>query len=192
MQGTVYSDAIESGAEGTQLIKTHHNVGGLPEVVPFELLEPLRTLFKDEVRKLALELGIEEEFLWRHPAPGPGLAVRIVGSAVTMEHLQTLRCAEAILQQEIEKAGLSRDLWQCFCVLQAGIKSIGTKGDRRSYEHPIVIRAVTSENAMTASWGRIPDALLNRISQRITNEIPQANRVVLDITAKPPGCIEWE
>lgn len=192
MQGTVYSDVIESGTEGTQTIKTHHNVGGLPEVVPFDLLEPLRTLFKDEVRKLALELEFEEEFLWRHPSPGPGLAVRIVGGAVTEGRLLTLRKAEAILQQEIKDAGLSRELWQSFCILQAGIRSIGTQGDGRSYEHPIVIRTVTSEDSMTADWGRIPEPLLTRISQRITNEIPNANRVVLDITAKPPGCIEWE
>ena len=192
VQGTLYSDVIESG--GTHgvaaTIKSHHNVGGLPEDVDFELVEPLRLLFKDEVRRVGEELGLPERMVWRQPFPGPGLAIRIIGE-VTRERLEILREADAILQEEVRRAGLYRDLWQSFAVLPA-IRSVGVQGDERTYAYPIVIRAVTSEDAMTADWARLPYDLLETISGRIINEIPGVNRVVLDISSKPPSTIEWE
>jgi GMP synthase (glutamine-hydrolysing) len=193
VQGTLYSDVIESGgaADGVAAtIKSHHNVGGLPEVMDLELVEPLRMLFKDEVRRVGEELGLPEEMVWRHPFPGPGLAIRIIGD-VTEERLETLREADAILLEEVRRAGLYRDLWQCFAVLPA-IRSVGVQGDERTYAHPIVIRAVTSEDAMTADWARLPYELLETISSRIINEIPTVNRVALDLSSKPPATIEWE
>jgi GMP synthase (glutamine-hydrolysing) len=192
VQGTLYSDVIESGGtEGVAAtIKSHHNVGGLPEDVDFELVEPLRMLFKDEVRRVGEELGLPERMVWRQPFPGPGLAIRIIG-AVTRERLEILREADSILQEEVRRAGLYRELWQSFAVLPA-IRSVGVQGDERTYAYPIVIRAVTSEDAMTADWARLPYDLLETISSRIINEIPGVNRVALDISSKPPSTIEWE
>jgi GMP synthase (glutamine-hydrolysing) len=192
VQGTLYSDVIESGgSDGVAAkIKSHHNVGGLPEQMDMELVEPLRLLFKDEVRRVGEELGLPERMVWRHPFPGPGLAIRIIGE-VTRERLEILREADAILLDEIRRAGLYRELWQCFAVLPA-IRSVGVQGDERTYEYPIVIRAVTSEDAMTADWARLPYDLLETISSRIINELPGVNRVALDISSKPPATIEWE
>jgi GMP synthase (glutamine-hydrolysing) len=192
VQGTLYSDVIESGgSDGVAAkIKSHHNVGGLPEQMDMELVEPLRMLFKDEVRRVGEELGLPERMVWRHPFPGPGLAIRIIGE-VTRERLDILREADAILLDEIRRAGLYRELWQCFAVLPA-IRSVGVQGDERTYEYPIVIRAVTSEDAMTADWARLPYDLLETISSRIINELPGVNRVALDISSKPPATIEWE
>jgi GMP synthase (glutamine-hydrolysing) len=192
VQGTLYSDVIESGGtEGIAAkIKSHHNVGGLPEDMAMELVEPLRLLFKDEVRRVGEELGMPERMVWRQPFPGPGLAIRIIGE-VTRERLEILRAADAILQEEVRQAGLYRDLWQSFAVLPA-IKSVGVQGDERTYAYPIVIRAVTSEDAMTADWARLPYDLLETISSRIINELPGVNRVALDISSKPPSTIEWE
>jgi GMP synthase (glutamine-hydrolysing) len=192
VQGTLYSDVIESGGtEGVAAkIKSHHNVGGLPEDMAMELVEPLRLLFKDEVRRVGEELGMPERMVWRQPFPGPGLAIRIIGE-VTRERLEILRAADAILQEEVRRAGLYRDLWQSFAVLPA-IKSVGVQGDERTYAYPIVIRAVTSEDAMTADWARLPYDLLETISSRIINELPGVNRVALDISSKPPSTIEWE
>ncbi len=192
VQGTLYSDVIESGGgTGTATIKSHHNVGGLPEDLEFELVEPLRTLFKDEVRAVGAELGLPERLVWRQPFPGPGLAIRIVGGEATRERLDIVREADAILQDEIRKAGLYRDLWQSFCVLP-DIRTVGVQGDQRTYGNVIVIRAVTSDDAMTADWARLPYDLLERIAGRMINEIRPVGRVVLDITSKPPGTIEWE
>jgi GMP synthase (glutamine-hydrolysing) len=192
VQGTLYSDVIESGGEESvaATIKSHHNVGGLPEDIDFELVEPLRLLFKDEVRRVGEELGLPERMVWRQPFPGPGLAIRIIGE-VTRERLEILREADAVLQEEVRRAGLYRDLWQSFAVLPA-IRSVGVQGDERTYAYPIVIRAVTSEDAMTADWARLPYELLETISSRIINEIPAVNRVALDISSKPPSTIEWE
>jgi GMP synthase (glutamine-hydrolysing) len=193
VQGTLYSDVIESGgaAEGVAAkIKSHHNVGGLPAEMEMNLVEPLRLLFKDEVRRVGEELGLPERMVWRHPFPGPGLAIRIIGE-VTRERLEILREADAILLHEVRRAGLYRELWQCFAVLPA-IRSVGVQGDERTYAYPIVIRAVTSEDAMTADWARLPYDLLETISSRIINEIPAVNRVALDISSKPPSTIEWE
>ncbi len=192
VQGTLYSDVIESGGNDgvAAKIKSHHNVGGLPEHMEMDLVEPLRMLFKDEVRRVGAELGLPERMVWRHPFPGPGLAIRIIGE-VTNERLEILREADAILLEEVRRAGLYRELWQCFAVLPA-IRSVGVQGDERTYEYPIVIRAVTSEDAMTADWARLPYDLLETISSRIINEIPGVNRVALDISSKPPATIEWE
>ena len=193
VQGTLYSDVIESGGgeDGVAAkIKSHHNVGGLPADMRMELVEPLRLLFKDEVRRVGEELGMPERMVWRQPFPGPGLAIRIIG-AVTAERLEILRFADAILQEEIRRAGLYRELWQSFAVLPA-IRSVGVQGDERTYAYPIVIRAVTSEDAMTADWARLPYDLLETISSRIINEIPGVNRVALDLSSKPPATIEWE
>ena len=192
VQGTLYSDVIESGGSDgvAATIKSHHNVGGLPEHMEMDLVEPLRMLFKDEVRRVGEELGLHERMVWRHPFPGPGLAIRIIGE-VTNERLEILREADAILLEEIRRAGLYRELWQCFAVLPA-IRSVGVMGDERTYEYPIVIRAVTSEDAMTADWARLPYDLLETISSRIINEIPGVNRVALDLSSKPPATIEWE
>ena len=192
VQGTLYSDVIESGGDESvaATIKSHHNVGGLPEDIDFELVEPLRLLFKDEVRRVGEELGLPERMVWRQPFPGPGLAIRIIGE-VTRERLEILREADAVLQEEVRRAGLYRDLWQSFAVLPA-IRSVGVQGDERTYAYPIVIRAVTSEDAMTADWARLPYDLLETISSRIINEIPAVNRVALDISSKPPSTIEWE
>jgi GMP synthase (glutamine-hydrolysing) len=192
VQGTLYSDVIESGgSDGVAAkIKSHHNVGGLPEHMEMELVEPLRLLFKDEVRRVGVELGLPERMVWRHPFPGPGLAIRIIGE-VTPERLELLREADAILLEEIRRAGLYRELWQCFAVLPA-IRSVGVQGDERTYEYPIVIRAVTSEDAMTADWARLPYDLLETISSRIINELSGVNRVALDLSSKPPATIEWE
>jgi GMP synthase (glutamine-hydrolysing) len=192
VQGTLYSDVIESGGDVgvAATIKSHHNVGGLPADMRMELVEPLRLLFKDEVRRVGEELGMPEHMVWRQPFPGPGLAIRIIG-AVTAERLEILRAADAILQDEIRRAGLYRELWQSFAVLPA-IRSVGVQGDERTYAYPIVIRAVTSEDAMTADWARLPYDVLETISSRIVNEVPGVNRVVLDLSSKPPATIEWE
>ena len=192
VQGTLYPDVVESGGgEGAANIKSHHNVGGLPDDLQFELVEPLRTLFKDEVRAVGLELGLPEGIVWRQPFPGPGLAIRIIGD-VTAERLEVLRVADLIARTELTNAGLDRTIWQCPVVLLADIRSVGVQGDGRTYGHPVVLRPVTSEDAMTADWTRVPYEVLARISTRITNEVPAVNRVVLDITSKPPGTIEWE
>jgi GMP synthase (glutamine-hydrolysing) len=192
VQGTLYSDVIESGGEDgvAAMIKSHHNVGGLPADMRMDLVEPLRLLFKDEVRRVGEELGMPERMVWRQPFPGPGLAIRIIGE-VTPERLEILRSADSILQEEIRRAGLYRELWQSFAVLPA-IRSVGVQGDERTYAYPIVIRAVTSEDAMTADWARLPYDVLETISSRIINEIPGVNRVALDLSSKPPATIEWE
>jgi GMP synthase (glutamine-hydrolysing) len=190
VQGTLYPDVIESGTRDAAKIKSHHNVGGLPEDMNLTLVEPLRNLFKDEVRKMGEELGLPEEIVWRQPFPGPGLAVRIIGD-VTRERLELLRAADSIVVEEMRRAGLMREIWQSFAVLPA-VRSVGVMGDERTYGHPIVLRAVTSEDAMTADWARLPYDLLERISTRVVNEVPGINRVVYDITSKPPGTIEWE
>ena len=184
---------IESGGDGraAETIKSHHNVGGLPEDLGFDLIEPLRMLFKDEVRAVAAEIGLSERVVWRQPFPGPGLAIRIVGGEVNRERLDILREADAILQEEIKAASLYRELWQSFCVLPV-VRSVGVQGDGRTYAYPIVIRAVTSQDAMTADWARLPYDLLERVSSRIINEVAQVNRVALDISSKPPATIEWE
>lgn len=192
VQGTLYPDVVESGGgEGAANIKSHHNVGGLPDDLEFELVEPLRTLFKDEVRQVGRELGLPEHIVGRHPFPGPGLGIRIVG-AVDAERLRILRGADAIVRAETTAAGLDDSIWQFPVVLLADVRSVGVQGDGRTYGHPIVLRPVSSEDAMTADWSRLPYDLLERISTRITNEVPEVNRVVLDVTSKPPGTIEWE
>jgi len=190
VQGTLYPDIVESGTSTAATIKSHHNVGGLPEDMQFQLIEPLNLLFKDEVRALGLELGLPEEIVWRQPFPGPGLAIRIIGD-ITKEKLDILREADAVLLDEIKRAGLYREIWQSFAVLPS-IQSVGVMGDERTYAYPVVIRAVTSDDAMTADWARMPYDLLERISNRIVNEVRGINRVVYDITSKPPGTIEWE
>jgi len=192
VQGTLYPDVVESGGgEGAANIKSHHNVGGLPDDLQFELVEPLRALFKDEVRAVGLELGVPEGIVWRQPFPGPGLGIRIIGE-VTAERLDILRAADVIAREELTRAGLDRDIWQCPVVLLADVRSVGVQGDGRTYGHPIVLRPVSSEDAMTADWTRLPYDVLATISTRITNEVPEVNRVVLDVTSKPPGTIEWE
>jgi len=192
VQGTLYPDVVESGGgTGTANIKSHHNVGGLPGDLQFSLVEPLRALFKDEVRRVGLELGLPEEIVWRQPFPGPGLGIRIVG-AVDASRLEILRRADAIARFELSAAGLDRDIWQCPVVLLADVRSVGVQGDGRTYGHPIVLRPVSSEDAMTADWTRVPYEVLEKISTRITNEVREVNRVVLDVTSKPPGTIEWE
>jgi GMP synthase (glutamine-hydrolysing) len=192
VQGTLYPDVVESGGgSGTANIKSHHNVGGLPADLKFRLIEPLRLLFKDEVRAVGRELGLPEEIVGRQPFPGPGLGIRIVGE-VTAQRLDTLRRADAIAREELTAAGLDNQIWQCPVVLLADIRSVGVQGDGRTYGHPIVLRPVSSEDAMTADWTRVPYDILERISTRITNEVAEVNRVVLDITSKPPGTIEWE
>ena len=192
VQGTLYPDVVESGGgTGTANIKSHHNVGGLPDDLQFKLVEPLRLLFKDEVRQVGLELGVPEGIVWRQPFPGPGLGIRIVG-AVDRERLDILRAADAIAREELTLAGLDRDIWQCPVVLLADVRSVGVQGDGRTYGHPVVLRPVASEDAMTADWARVPYEVLAKISTRITNEVREINRVVLDVTSKPPGTIEWE
>ncbi len=192
VQGTLYSDVIESGGgTGAATIKSHHNVGGLPDDLQFELVEPLRALFKDEVRAVGAELGLPERLVWRQPFPGPGLAIRVVGGEATRERLDVLREADHILQEEIRRAGLYRELWQSFCVLP-DVRTVGVQGDERTYGYVVVVRAVTSDDAMTADWARLPYDLLETIASRMINELREVNRVVLDITSKPPGTIEWE
>ncbi|MDL4821596.1 glutamine-hydrolyzing GMP synthase [Actinomadura opuntiae] len=192
VQGTLYPDVVESGGgTGAANIKSHHNVGGLPEDLQFKLVEPLRTLFKDEVRALGEQLGLPSEIVWRQPFPGPGLGIRIIG-AVTRDRLDILRDADAIAREELTRAGLDRDIWQFPVVLLADVRSVGVQGDSRTYGHPIVLRPVTSEDAMTADWAKLPYELLQKISTRITNEVREVNRVAVDITSKPPGTIEWE
>jgi GMP synthase (glutamine-hydrolysing) len=192
VQGTLYPDVVESGGgTGTANIKSHHNVGGLPDDLKFDLVEPLRALFKDEVREVGLELGLPPEIVWRQPFPGPGLGIRIVGE-VTPDRLRIAGDADAIVRDELSRAGLDRQIWQCPVVLLADVRSVGVQGDGRSYGFPVVLRPVTSEDAMTADWARLPDEVLARISTRITNEVPEINRVVLDVTSKPPATIEWE
>jgi GMP synthase (glutamine-hydrolysing) len=192
VQGTLYSDVIESGGStGAATIKSHHNVGGLPEDLEFDLVEPLRALFKDEVRAVGAELGLPDRLVWRQPFPGPGLAIRVVGGEATKERLDVLREADYILQEEIRKAGLYRELWQSFCVLP-DVRTVGVQGDERTYGYVVVLRAVTSDDAMTADWARLPYDLLEAIASRMINELREVNRVVLDITSKPPGTIEWE
>jgi GMP synthase (glutamine-hydrolysing) len=192
VQGTLYPDVVESGGgTGAASIKSHHNVGGLPDDLKFKLVEPLRLLFKDEVRAVGRELGLPEEIVGRQPFPGPGLAIRIVGE-VTASRLDTLRRADSIAREELTAAGLDNQIWQCPVVLLADVRSVGVQGDGRTYGHPIVLRPVSSEDAMTADWTRVPYEVLERISTRITNEVPEVNRVVLDVTSKPPGTIEWE
>jgi len=192
VQGTLYPDVVESGGgEGAANIKSHHNVGGLPDDLDFDLIEPLRALFKDEVRAVGLELGLPEEIVWRQPFPGPGLAIRIIGE-VTHERLEILRRADHIAREELSAAGLDREIWQCPVVLLADVRSVGVQGDGRTYGHPVILRPVSSEDAMTADWSRVPYDTLARISTRITNEVGEISRVVLDITSKPPATIEWE
>jgi len=193
-QGTIYPDVIESAGSKTgkaHVIKSHHNVGGLPEDLEFELVEPLRALFKDEVRAVGAQLGLPQEIVGRQPFPGPGLGIRIIGE-VTAERLDILRAADVIAREELTRAGLDRDIWQCPVVLLADVRSVGVQGDGRTYGHPVVLRPVSSEDAMTADWTRLPYDVLATISTRITNEVPEVNRVVLDVTSKPPGTIEWE
>ena len=192
VQGTLYPDVVESGGgTGTANIKSHHNVGGLPDDLQFTLVEPLRTLFKDEVRQVGADLGLPPEIVWRHPFPGPGLAIRIIGE-ITEDRLAILREADAIAREELTAAGLDRDVWQFPVVLLADVRSVGVQGDGRTYGHPVVLRPVSSEDAMTADWSRLPYDVIARISTRITNEVREVNRVVLDVTSKPPGTIEWE
>ena len=192
VQGTLYPDVVESGGgEGAANIKSHHNVGGLPEDLQFDLVEPLRALFKDEVRAVGRELGVPEGIVARQPFPGPGLGIRVIGE-VTAENLRILRAADLIARTELTKAGLDAEIWQCPVVLLADVRSVGVQGDHRTYGHPIVLRPVTSEDAMTADWSRVPYEVLARISTAITNAVPEVNRVVLDVTSKPPGTIEWE
>ena len=192
VQGTLYPDVVESGGgSGTANIKSHHNVGGLPADLDFSLIEPLRTLFKDEVRAIGTELGLPDEIVWRQPFPGPGLAIRIIGE-ITKERLDLLREADAIAREELTKADLDRDIWQCPVVLLADVHSVGVQGDERTYGNPVVLRPVSSEDAMTADWSRVPYDVLATISTRITNECRGINRVVLDVTSKPPATIEWE
>ena len=192
VQGTLYPDVVESGGgDGAANIKSHHNVGGLPKDIKFQLIEPLRTLFKDEVRAIGTELGLPDEIVWRQPFPGPGLGIRIIGE-ITKERLDLLREADAIAREELSKAGLDRDIWQCPVVLLADVHSVGVQGDERTYGSPIVLRPVSSEDAMTADWARLPYDLLERISRRIINEVKGVNRVVYDVSSKPPSTIEWE
>ncbi|MGZ6969789.1 MAG: glutamine-hydrolyzing GMP synthase, partial [Acidimicrobiia bacterium] len=190
VQGTLYPDIVESGGGDNAVIKSHHNVGGLPEDMDFELVEPLRHLFKDEVRAVGEELGLPEEIVWRQPFPGPGLGVRIIGT-ITPERVEILQRADAIVVEEIRRAGLYREIWQSFAVLPA-VRTVGVMGDDRTYAYPIIIRAVTSDDAMTADWARLPYEVLERISSRVINEVPGVNRVAYDVTSKPPGTIEWE
>jgi GMP synthase (glutamine-hydrolysing) len=191
VQGTLYPDVVESGGGSTASIKSHHNVGGLPDDLRFTLVEPLRTLFKDEVRAVGTQLGLPDEIVWRHPFPGPGLGIRIIGE-VTRDRLDVLRAADLIAREELRASGLDRDVWQFPVVLLADVRSVGVQGDGRTYGHPVVLRPVSSEDAMTADWSRLPHDLIARVSTRITNEVPEVNRVVLDVTSKPPGTIEWE
>ncbi len=190
MQGTLYSDVIESGTRDAARIKSHHNVGGLPDDMKIKLIEPLRLLFKDEIRKIGIELGLPDEIVWRQPFPGPGLAIRIIGD-VTEEKIKILQDADEIVVEEIKRAGLYKKIWQSFAVLPS-IKSVGVMGDERTYEYPIIIRAVGSTDAMTADWVRLPHKVLERMSTRIVNEVEGVNRVVYDISSKPPSTIEWE